>query len=589
MKSCITTSHLYGMGGGAKAVFNCASGLAQHGPVVLFTRTPVPADVLAEMPRDNVQMAFYYTGCSAGYDLHINIDHFNYDVPEAKINLAHIFHPHGKNMPPDGYGLISNSMYTKAMVLEKWGLDSTCLYLGIEDDYHVGAKEKMILHVSRFSAPTHYADKGHRQMIAAFRSIPQDWQLVMVGSVDPNQQGYLSSLMADAVGLNVMFAIDQPRDRLLDYFSKASFYWHMTGVSMPKITGAQEHLGLTTIEAMASGCVPIVRGTGGQIEIVQNRFTGVHVNDARELAAVTNTIINDMHLFSLLSQQTVRAGRAWMGADKFCERFDRVVFHGEDNTVPVAENHERIHALDDVAIIIPVWNSTLVDRVLDAICEGSEVIVVDNGSDHEIRHSRIDQYIRLEENKGFSAANMIGLENTDKPLILALNDDCIPPDDPLWLDVLVNTIDEPGVGVVGAKLLYPDGRLQHAGVFFDWHREDIGYHRWYGEDDRPAASQRADVPAVTGACLLARRELFDMRPDLYPMGNYEDAHLCLNAWAQGWRVVYQPAAVLVHMEAVTKRASDIDFVSHNRRAFIDDWRDAFLDEECMKVVRGVNI
>ena len=123
----------------------------------------------------------------------------------------------------------------------------------------------------------------------------------------------------------------------------------------------------------------------------------------------------------------------------------------------------------------------------------------------------------------------------------------------------------------------------------DWHRDDIGYHRWYGGEDTPAAGQRADVPAVTGACLMARRELFDMRPDMYPMGNYEDAHLCLSAWRNGWRVVYQPASVLVHMEGITKRALDIDFVSHNREVFIDEWRDCFLDSEEMECVRVVNV
>ena len=364
----------------------------------------------------------------------------------------------------------------------------------------------------------------------------------------------------------------------------------MTGVTMPKVPGAQEHLGLSTIEAMASGCVPVVRGTGGQVEIVHDKVTGLHVRGTKQLVAMTNSVIDDLHLFSLLSQQATRAGRAWMDQEAFFTRFDQAVLHGIDNKVPSASWHERVHGLDDVAIIIPVWNSAVVHLVLNSIegLSGPEVVVVDNGSDHEVSHPRIDKYVRLEENKGFAAANMIGLENTDKPLILALNDDCVPPDNGVWLDVMVNTIDEPGVGVVGAKLLYPDGRLQHAGMFFDWHREDIGHHRWYGQADHPAANQLQDVPAVTGACLLARRELFDMRPDLYPMGNYEDAHLCLNAWLSGWRVVYQPGATLTHIEGVTKRSSDIDFVRHNRKTFIEQWRARFLDSNSMKGARKAN-
>ncbi|NIQ88684.1 MAG: glycosyltransferase [Deltaproteobacteria bacterium] len=589
MKSCITTGHLYGMGGGAKAVFACASGLAQHGQVVIFTRTQVPHAVLEEMPKDGIVLAQYYPGCSLGYDIHINIDHFNYAEPAARVNWAHIFHPHDLNEPPDGYRLLANSAYTKERIMEEWGVDSTVLYIPIEDDFYVGRKEKSIIHISRFAAPTQYADKGHRQMIAAFRQIPQDWQLTMIGPVDPNQQGYLSSLMAEAAGLNVMFAVDQPRERLLEYLSKAAIYWHMTGVSMPDVPGAQEHLGLTTIEAMASGCVPIVRGTGGQKEIVSNKLTGIHVESARELGVVTRALVDDLHLYSLLSQQAVMAGRAWTCQDAFLARFNEAVLDGVDNVVPPMDGHDRVHGIDEVAIIIPVWNSTLVARVLDSIPPGPEVIVVDNGSESEVNHLRIDKCVRLEENKGFAAANMIGLEHTDKPLILALNDDCIPPEHPMWLDIMVNTIDEPGVGVVGAKLLYPDGRLQHAGIFFDWHRDDVGFHRMYGSEDLPAASQKMDVPAVTGACLMCRRELFDMAPDLYPMGNYEDVHLCFSAWHEGWRVVYQPAAVLTHIEGVSKKASDIDFVHYNKTVFIEQWRSSFLDSDFMKGAREANV
>ena len=211
MKSCITTAHLYGIGGGAKTVFACASALARYGSVVIFTRTQVPQEVLAEMPTGDVLLAYYYPGCSLGYDIHINIDHFVYELPQANVNVAYVFHPHGKNEPPGEYHLVANSAYTKDAIERVWGRESNVFYLPIEDDYYVGEKEKVIAHVSRFTAPTQYADKGHRQMLQAFRYINDDWQLIMIGTVDPNQHGYLSSLMAEASGLNVMFAVNQPR------------------------------------------------------------------------------------------------------------------------------------------------------------------------------------------------------------------------------------------------------------------------------------------------------------------------------------------------------------------------------------------
>jgi len=90
VKACVTTSHLYGMGGGAKAVFWIVKGLHKHGSVTVFTKTAIPDSVIAEMPK-GVMYANWYPGCSAGYDVHVCIDHFNYEPPMAKRNLALVF------------------------------------------------------------------------------------------------------------------------------------------------------------------------------------------------------------------------------------------------------------------------------------------------------------------------------------------------------------------------------------------------------------------------------------------------------------------------------------------------------------------
>lgn len=591
MKISISTSHLYGMGGGAKAVFALARGLRAHGVVAVYTKTPLPNSVLAEMPKD-VLYANWYPGCNAGYDLHLNIDHFAYDPPLAARNVAYIFHPHGRNRPPAGYELLAVSRFTKDEIAREWGQESRVIYIPIEDDYHVGPKERLILHVSRFSAPTQYADKGHRQMIQAFRSMASSgWRLIMAGSVDPNQSGYLSSIMAAAQGSDVQFAINPSRHDLLDLYSRAAIYWHMTGATMAGIPGAQEHLGLSTVEAMASGCVPIVRGTGGQPEIVEDGLSGVLVEGAADLARKTGIVAGDMGLWSTIQQMAYRCGREWsMSGVTFPQRL-RAALDGVDDTPPGMKLPTALHyGPEDVDIIIPVWNSTTVARCLDRIPRGPRVILVDNGSDVEVSHPRIDIYVKSDTNLGFAGGNMLGFQHSDRKLVLMLNDDCIPPDDPngIWLMVMLVTMSERDVGVVGAKLLYPDRRIQHAGVVFDWNRGDVGYHRWHGSGDYPMTGQKTDVPAVTGACLLCKRELFDLRPDLYPHGNYEDAHLCLTAWSQGKRVVYQPAAVLTHIEANTKRGTQVDYVNHNRAAFIAQWRDRFLDSEEMAVVRRVN-
>lgn len=585
MKSCITTSHLYGMGGGAKAVFWIALGLLEHGPVTVFTRTAIPESVIKEMPK-SVRYAQYYKGCSAGFDLHVNVDHFHYEDPMAKRNIAHIFHPHRRNEPPGEFELWANSEYTRKEIWRLWDAWAETFYVPVDDDFAPGRKEKRILHVSRFAAPSQYADKGHRQMIRAFKMMKlDDWEFVMAGSVDPAQAGYLSSLMAEASGANIKFAPSVPRKDLLELYGSSSIYWHMTGVGMPDIPGAQEHLGITTIEAMASGCVPIVRGTGGQPEIVDDRFNGILVETEDGLARSTLSMVHNMDAWALLQQQALAAGRAWTDGDWWDDQFTGLLMDGVSMEAPKAPLPRLKYGPKDVDIIIPIYNSTMIERCLDSLPDGPTVIVVDNGSDETIEHDRIDRYVRLEENLGFAGGNMAGFEESTAPIVLALNDDVIAPKGDTWLNAMLIVMSQDDVGVVGAKLLYPDGRLQHTGVLFDFHREDVGYHRWYGQGDRPEANVLCQMPAVTGACLMAKRELFDMRPDLYPGGNYEDAHLCLNARAQGYEVWYQPAAELIHVEAVTKRHTGIDYVGLNRRTFIEQWRDRYLDDAAFSEFR----
>lgn len=587
MKTCITTSHLYGMGGGAKAVFWIARGLRQHGSVTIFTRTAIPEAVAAEMPT-NVLYASWYPGCSAGYDIHVCVDHFKYDKPMAKRNIAYIFHPHRRNLPPDGYELWAVSAYTKWQIAAQWERDALVFYPPIEDDFYTGRKLPRILHVSRFSAPTQYADKGHRQMIRAMRALRlEDWELILAGSIDPQQGGYLSSLMADASGVNVKFAANLSREDLLELYASSAIYWHMTGVGMPDIPGAQEHLGITTIEAMASGCVPVVYGSGGQPEIVKENVSGLLVDGVESLIKKTGVLAKSLSTWAMLQQQATESGRAWIDNGWFPEQFERLL-SGEDMKAPTPPLPVMRYAPEDVDIIIPIYNSVSIEQCLDRLPQGPNVIVVDNGSDEQVDHPRIDRYLRLEENRGFSGGNMAGFEHSTRPLVLALNDDCLAPDNPMWLQSLLLTISKEECAVVGAKLVYPDGRLQHAGVLFDFHRDDVGFHRMYSKVDEPEANLLRKVSAVTGACLLCKREFFDMRPDLYPGGNYEDAHLCLEAWRKGYEVWYQPAAILVHLEAMTKKATGVDYVRLNRKAFIKHWRDAFLDADEMQPAREAN-
>jgi GT2 family glycosyltransferase/glycosyltransferase involved in cell wall biosynthesis len=190
----------------------------------------------------------------------------------------------------------------------------------------------------------------------------------------------------------------------------------------------------------------------------------------------------------------------------------------------------------------------------------------------------IDTLILGEENVGFAANANRGLRATDPKLdVVLLNADIVAQE--RWLECLQYAAycDE-GVGITGAKLLYPDGRIQHAGV----HR-NLGAPVWFDHRFRfkPAdygpANITVPVLAVTGACMYVRREVIEavgLLDERYPMA-YEDVDWCLRAWQAGFRVLYFPPATLVHLESVTRGTTLGDRELASQKAFWARWGDFF--------------
>ncbi|MDQ1489135.1 MAG: hypothetical protein QOJ23_1649 [Actinomycetota bacterium] len=161
----------------------------------------------------------------------------------------------------------------------------------------------------------------------------------------------------------------------------------------------------------------------------------------------------------------------------------------------------------------------------------------------------------LRRNLGFADANNAGVSVARGRLLLLLNSDVLP-DRTGWLSTMTEFLDRtPRAGAVGPKLVYEDGSIQHAGMYFLrpdgspwWENAHYfkGLHRSF-----PAAAQSRIVPAVTGACLLLTRELWDKVGGLsgaYVQGDYEDSDLCLRVGELGYDCWYLPAAELYHLE-----------------------------------------
>jgi O-antigen biosynthesis protein len=225
---------------------------------------------------------------------------------------------------------------------------------------------------------------------------------------------------------------------------------------------------------------------------------------------------------------------------------------------------------EKVSIIIPTRDQIdLLRGCLDSLTSKTryhnyEIVIVDNDSaSEEARAYFVSTPHRVLHFPGpfnFSAVNNFAVEQTESPWLLFLNND-IEVIDGDWLNTMAEHIQRREVGAVGARLLYPDDTIQHAGVVVG-----VGYiaqhafHRFPAE--HPGVSRQLQITrnysAVTAACLLTRRDVFEevggFDEERLPV-TYNDVDLCLKMRRAGYLIVYTPFARLYHHESASRRRS----------------------------------
>lgn len=240
----------------------------------------------------------------------------------------------------------------------------------------------------------------------------------------------------------------------------------------------------------------------------------------------------------------------------------------------------------EASVVVPVYNnSRLTFECLASIADHGggvpfEVIVVDDASDDDTAEmlGRIEgiRVIRNEDNAGFiDSCNRGAAEARGEYLVLLNNDTSVTEG---WLDALIGTFHEhDGTGLVGARLVYPDGRLQEAGgiVFND----ASGWN--YGREDdptRPEYNFVREVDYCSGACIAIPHALFEKLgrfDERYRPAYYEDTDLAFRVREAGFRVLYQPECLVVHHEGATS-GTDLNtgtkrYQVINRRKFRERW------------------
>lgn len=223
-----------------------------------------------------------------------------------------------------------------------------------------------------------------------------------------------------------------------------------------------------------------------------------------------------------------------------------------------------------VSVVIPTKiRIDLLDACLKGLAERTqypnlEVIVVDNNSKSPQLRSVLDRAadslriraITIGDGFNFSRLINAGAAEATGEILLLLNDD-VEPIEPGWLQRMVETAVRPDVGAVGARLLYPDRSLQHAGITLGIH--GLCGHLWKGMSEAEALRTPQVVypgarMAVTGACLAVRRDLFNSANGLdeaFPVA-LNDVDFCLRLQAAGLTNIYRGDAVLIHHESQSR-------------------------------------
>lgn len=184
-------------------------------------------------------------------------------------------------------------------------------------------KKNLILSVGRFTE--YHQFKKQAVMIEAFKKIEgklTGWELVLAGGLMPSDNNYLRNLQVISKGRRIKIVTNPNYEALVKYYQEAKIYWHAAGFG-EKDPRLMEHFGISTVEAMTAGCVPLVFGGGGQKEIVSQGIDGFLWSTKDQLSQKTIKLVSDTKAMETLSLE----------AKKSAQRFDNEVFQRDFDTL----------------------------------------------------------------------------------------------------------------------------------------------------------------------------------------------------------------------------------------------------------------
>jgi len=208
---------------------------------------------------------------------------------------------------------LANSQFTASWVERLWCRPSDVLYPPVRPSVQPAEKAPLILVLGRFFGPSFGHSKKQHELLATFRELHRSgrlpgWRMAIVGGCDAANRDYALAVKRAARGLPVEVHVNAPGAVVEQLLGEATLYWHGAGLGedVEQHPERFEHFGISVVEAMAAGAVPLVFGAAGPGEIVQDGTNGAHWSRLGELGELTEALVAAPERISELSRAAVQ-------------------------------------------------------------------------------------------------------------------------------------------------------------------------------------------------------------------------------------------------------------------------------------------
>jgi glycosyltransferase involved in cell wall biosynthesis len=225
--------------------------------------------------------------------------------------------------------IVCNSYFTKKFVDGEYGVKSIVIYPPVAvDKIRPKRKKSIIVFIGRFSQLTQA--KRQDVLVDVFKKLYdsgyKDWELVLAGGVEVGVDDYVEKLRHKAKGYPIRIMESPSFGQIKDLYGEAKIFWSASGYGADynKYPKKVEHFGITVVEAMAGGAVPVIYDAGGHKEIVADSYNGYLWSSKEELLSYTKSLISNPKLLRKLSKQAVSDSKIYE-YERFEQEFKNIL------------------------------------------------------------------------------------------------------------------------------------------------------------------------------------------------------------------------------------------------------------------------